>query len=112
MKTITAIEFIRPNARQRPYQVEVSDAAAEKFNTLTKLGLRLTVEDLGTGLFNTCIELPGVDDVEMDICPPSMVNASFEKMLIRFNVDSLKDYIGEDDEGPTELEMFPDLGDK
>jgi hypothetical protein len=85
MKTITAIEFVRPNARQRPYEIEVSDEAAAKFELITNLGLRLTVENLNTGLFSTCIEVPDVGDIYMDLCVESKIPKSLENMLIRFN---------------------------
>ena len=107
MKEIRVTQFIRPNARQEPTTTLVSDAAGEKFEELTKLGLRLTAEVVPAGLVNVCVsddEVGGDFDMILHANDHTL-QAAIEGMLLRFSEENYRKWLAEEmDEGDEETE--------
>jgi hypothetical protein len=59
---IALIEFIRPNGKQIPHEIVVSDDCSEKYKKLSELGFRLTAEFIFGNDVNICIEHPNQGD--------------------------------------------------
>lgn len=55
-------QFMRPNGRQVQHQIHISDDNAEKWKTVSDLGLRITMEVVMPGVVNICLEDPEVED--------------------------------------------------
>lgn len=85
-------EFVRPNARKVVQEYTSTPEVYSKFLEIEKLGLRLTLEDLNTGLYNVCIEIPNEADFISRLCASDGIEDSFNKMILDFKKDEFIDF--------------------
>jgi len=88
MFIVDVVQFMRPNGRQVPHQLEVDDSCEAKYKELTKWGLRLTCEQLMNGKVSQTIESP---DFDLDIILTNGADLqenkeALEKLILRFDV--------------------------
>lgn len=84
---VEVTQFMRPNGRQVPHQLEVSDKCQEKYDEIVGQGLRLTCEQMMTGQASQTIE---AEDFDFDIVITKGSDfdenkAELEKMILRFD---------------------------
>jgi hypothetical protein len=84
---VDVVQFMRPNGRQVPHQLDVDDNCEAKYKELTGLGLRLTCEQLMNGTVSQTIECP---DFDFDIILTNGADLTenkeaLEKLILRFD---------------------------
>jgi hypothetical protein len=89
MILVDVTQYMRPDGRQVPHQLEIDDKCEPKYKELTKWGLRLTCEQLMNGTVSQTIE--GSDfDVDIILTGGSDMEKNKEALqdlILRFDVD-------------------------
>lgn len=85
MYKVSFTEFVRPNARQIVHTYSVTEDIHKKFLEIEQSGGRLTVEDLNTGLYNVCLEIPGLADFISDLCTSNKIESLLNQIILNFD---------------------------
>jgi hypothetical protein len=87
MNSIKVTEFSRPFAQRIEKEIQISDSAVELWRLLIARGGTVTIERIGNGQVNGCIEVPDLADYDMFVCPDeeSRIAAELDDLLRRFD---------------------------
>jgi hypothetical protein len=66
--SIKFTQYLRPNGRQRPVEIDMPKEVEEKAQTLISDGYHFDIEQLATGMISMTCE-KGDEIVSMEVCP-------------------------------------------
>lgn len=83
---VDLIQFLRPDGRQRPVWCDgIPDELKPKYDAIRENGMRLTCEELMTGMVSLAIEHPSAD-YKIELCrnEPDAPKLALEKLIRSF----------------------------
>jgi hypothetical protein len=83
---VNLTQFLRPDGQQKPVTCEVSDSLKANYEAIRENGMRLTCEELSSGMVSLALEHRDGDFL-IEVCEnaPHLPKLTLEKLIGNFN---------------------------